>query len=127
MCDDIMLSVVGVTCTSRPGTLSGYQRLCVRGEDYPALVPFSGGSVVGVVYYDILPTAWDRLDRFEGDMYARCCVHIDLGQMEQLSADTYVVKPDYTDLLESRPWQFDRFLQQGKQRFIEAYGGYEYL
>ena len=33
---------------------------------------------IGVVYRKINASAWDRLDRFEGEMYARLVVRIEL-------------------------------------------------
>lgn len=45
-------------------------------------------------------SAWDRLDRFEGEMYARRTVSIEMGCGGRLTAETYIVRPEYVDRLE---------------------------
>jgi gamma-glutamylcyclotransferase (GGCT)/AIG2-like uncharacterized protein YtfP len=124
MCEDIMTAVVRVPCRSAPATLTGYRRLCVRGEDYPALVPNEGGHVEGLVYYDIPELAWVRLNCFEGSMYEREQVHVEVDEGEKVSAVTYVLLMCCIDQLEAREWSFEMFLREGKTRFVNSLRGY---
>ena len=71
MCQDIMSHVSGRRLSRVGGILKGYSRRSVKGECYPALIHDEKGQVEGVVYEHVLSASWDRLDRFEGDMYSR--------------------------------------------------------
>ena len=127
MCRDIMHNVSGCRLTAEPGTLRGYSRRAVRGERYPALIPDEEGCVNGVVYRNLPHSAWPRLDRFEGEMYARRSVEIALNNGAMLTADTYVARQKFLDRLESSEWDFEDFLRNGKNDFQRRYGGYQRL
>ena len=127
MCEDIMEEVSGCRLSHDPGTLKGYSRRAVRGESYPALMPDEIGLVGGVVYRDVPDAAWERLDRFEGEMYARRPVQIELNDGAPLAAATYVVRPEFLDRLEEHEWDFADFLRNGKALFQREYRGYRSL
>ena len=125
MCADIMHAVSGCheLCGSA-GLLHGHCRLCVRGEHYPGMVPRPGASVQGVVYHAVSADAWARLDRFEGDMYVRTGVEVELADATILRVQTYLVRPELSGLLEDRVWKLEDFLRHGKADFESAYAGY---
>ena len=127
MCDDIMRHVSGLQLSGARGTLSGYRRFCLNGEDYPAMVPVADGRVRGVVYAGVDRTAWDRLDRFEGEMYARRIVTVRLDDGRALDAATYILQPQFQDRLGDAEWDYDAFLRDGKARFLRQYAGYRAL
>jgi gamma-glutamylcyclotransferase (GGCT)/AIG2-like uncharacterized protein YtfP len=127
MCDDIMQEVSGCRLSHVPGIVKGYSRRSVKGEYYPALVLDEDGRVDGVVYHNVSASAWDRLDRFEGELYARRRVQIELNDGTALRAAAYVVKPEYLDRLEPSEWDFAEFLRNGKAKFQKHYKGYRSL
>jgi gamma-glutamylcyclotransferase (GGCT)/AIG2-like uncharacterized protein YtfP len=127
MCEDIMREVAGCRLSNGPGTVKGYGRRCVKGEHYPALVPEADSCVDGMVYRDVPKPAWERLDKFEGGMYARRHVRIEMGDGMTLSAQAYVVKPEFMDRLEETEWEFSEFLRSGKAQFQRLYKGYRSL
>jgi gamma-glutamylcyclotransferase (GGCT)/AIG2-like uncharacterized protein YtfP len=127
MCEDIMEEVSGCRLAGVPGTLKGYGRRSVRGEHYPALVPHEEGRVEGVVYRNVPDSAWERLDRFEGEMYVRQLVQIELNDGSTAQAATYVVQPEFLDLLDPTDWDFGEFLRNGKASFQRHYRGYRSL
>ena len=127
MCNDIMEDVSGCRLSCVPGTLRGYSRRSVRGEHYPALVPHEEGRVEGVVYRNVPDSAWGRLDRFEGEMYARQLVQIELNDGSTLQAATYVVQPEFLGHLDQTDWDFADFLRNGKASFQRHYKGYQSL
>jgi gamma-glutamylcyclotransferase (GGCT)/AIG2-like uncharacterized protein YtfP len=127
MCDDIMREVSGCRLSQVSGTLKGYRRRSVKGEQYPALVPDEEGCVEGVVYRNVPKSAWDRLDRFEGEMYVRQLVQIVLNGGMTLLAATYIVQPEFLDQLEQTEWEFAEFLRHGKTSFQRDYKGYQSL
>jgi len=108
-----------------PAMLKDYRRLCVRGEHYPGLIPMAGCVVDGVIYRDISRPAWQRLDRFEGRMYTREDEPVEMAQGEIITACVYVLHADYRHCLDDREWDFDLFLRSGKQKFRNAYLGYD--
>jgi gamma-glutamylcyclotransferase (GGCT)/AIG2-like uncharacterized protein YtfP len=127
MCDDIMRDVSGCRLSQVPGVLKGYSRRSVKGEYYPGLVPDEKSRVAGIVYRQVPDPAWDRLDRFEGEMYTRRIVQIELNNGAALRASTYVVKPEFLEHLEPSEWDFADFLHHGKAGFQKHYKGFRLL
>lgn len=127
MCEEIMYEVSGCHLKYEPGTLSGYGRRSVDGEDYPAITADRESAVDGLVYLDVPGSAWDRLDRFEGEMYERRKVTVAMNSQTVLSADTYVIHPLYLDRLGQSEWNFDAFIRNGKASFQRYYKGYDSL
>jgi gamma-glutamylcyclotransferase (GGCT)/AIG2-like uncharacterized protein YtfP len=127
MCEDIMREVAGCLPACVPGTLPGYARRAVKGQHYPGLVLHAAGRVDGVLYRDVPGFAWARLDSFEGDMYRRRCVQVDLGDGARLAAETYVVRPRFVARLDVVEWDFAEFLRSGKTKFCRDYRGYASL
>ena len=127
MCEDIMKEISACRLSHVPGIVRGYSRRSVRGEHYPGLIPSEDSRVEGVVYRHLPNSAWERLDRFEGDMYLRKPVQIDLDDGAVLPAATYVVKPEFLDHLDESEWSFADFLRHWKQCFQKDYRGYEQL
>ena len=127
MCEEIMQNVAGCHLAQVPGLLTGYRRRSVKGEHYPALVPDKTGCVEGVIYLDVPPAAWDRLDRFEGEMYVRQPVPLGLNDGTILPADTYVINPAFLDRLGETDWDFGAFLRHGRESFQKHYQGYQAL
>jgi len=120
MCEDIMLEVSGCNLIQAPGTLRGYRRQVVRDELYPALASDVKGFVEGVVYRDVPDSVWEHLDRFEGEMYSRHSVQVDLKDGTTLQAETYVVKQAFISCLDDDDWDFEAFLRDGKTRFMKS-------
>ena len=127
MCEDIMEEVSGCRLCSYPGTVRGYCRRSVREEHFPALAPDKEGRVEGVVYRDIPASAWSRLDRFEGEMYIRQLVQVEMIDGANLPAETYIVQPKFLCYLEASEWSFTKFLRNGKKLFQRDYCGYRQL
>jgi gamma-glutamylcyclotransferase (GGCT)/AIG2-like uncharacterized protein YtfP len=125
MCGDIMQEVSSCLLEHRPGVLKGYARRRVRGQVYPGLLQREGNRVDGLVYLDVPASAWERLDRFEGEMYARRAVSIEIDSGGRLTAETYIVRPGYVDRLEEAEWNFAEFLNSGKSKFRAGYVGYQ--
>lgn len=128
MCEDIMSAVCGTPCTRHePATLAGHRRHPVIGQHYPGMVPAESSQVQGVLYLDLVPSAWPRLDAFEGEEYLRQHVHVRLPDGRQESAWTYVFRPRYASRLTEGEWDFERFLRTGKARFEALYLGFSKL
>jgi len=121
---EIMTQVSGATYRSQKATLSQYVRKTVWGEIYPAILKRNGGLVDGVVYFDLSPEAFDRLDKFEGPLYVKKKVMVTCESGESVGTYTYVISPDFIHQLSDDDWSYEDFLANDKQLFQSSYQGY---
>lgn len=127
MDEDIMSTVAGVRAAHCGATLDGYRRHPVIGAEYPGMVACAGHRVRGVLYLDLPPSAWPRLDRFEGEEYERRIVEVSLLDGSAARAWTYVFRDAFAARLGEGDWDFARFLREGRARFVTAYAGFDSL
>ena len=80
--------------------------------------------VDGVIYLNVPIPAWKRLDRFEGKMYQRHHVAVELNDGTMLPVETYVIHPMYLYRLDKSDWDFNGFISKGKSCFQSTYKGY---
>ena len=113
--------------TVRPAVLQHYRRHKVRYADYPAIIPHKGSRVRGSFVTGLNAQDVRRLDIFEGDMYKRDVVKVqvlkdvELGEAapegkgqesevaEEVEAQTYVWLEDVEQTLEPDEWDFEAF------------------
>lgn len=91
---------------SEAATLEGYRCLAVKREAYPAIEVCDGGAVTGLLVSGVPPTAWQRLDRYEGEMYRRTAVQVRLASGDCEDAWVYVIRPRFRARLAQREWQY---------------------
>jgi gamma-glutamylcyclotransferase (GGCT)/AIG2-like uncharacterized protein YtfP len=127
MCEDIMASVVGAPLRFTPALLPGYRRFLVRDEQYPGVIAVEGGSVAGMVYHEIAPEGWSRLDRFEGELYDRVPVTVRYDSGVEAQVYCYVFRSQYQHRLTAIPWDYDAFLRSGKHIFQSQYSGFKVI
>ena len=125
MCEDIMTEVAGVPLPCEPATLPGYCRFLVKDEQYPGVVAQAGGLVSGIVYHGLGAENWQRLDRFEGEMYERRPVRVWYNDGREAMVDCYLFRPEFAHRLSSTEWDFAAFLQGGKSLFQHQYCGFK--
>jgi gamma-glutamylcyclotransferase (GGCT)/AIG2-like uncharacterized protein YtfP len=124
ICADIMSAVTGQVLHGEPARLDGHVRHPVRGEDYPGVVAQPGGRVDGILYSGLDGAALARLDAFEGDMYERRQVTVNLVGGGQRAAWCYIVAAASEHRLLPGDWDYDAFLAEGKARFLARYVGF---
>lgn len=113
--------------TVRPALLQSFRRHRVRHADFPAIIPKEGSSVRGTYVTGLTEGDIFRLDIFEGDMYERQKVTVQIlkdsiGQQDAVDetrldelvaaeavAETYVWKQELADSLEEQEWDFEEF------------------
>ncbi len=115
----VMAAVCRRELAGTPARLDAYARYALRGRGYPGLVPESGASTEGVVYAGLAQHDLARLDRFEGPLYQRVRVAVDLAEGAREHAFAYVVHPDQRGELSAQPWDLDRFAREDADRWIE--------
>ncbi len=125
MCPEIIQIVTGKNLSGAGGTLKSYQRFSIKNEVYPGIIPAPGKVVDGIVYFGLSVSIWKLLDGFEGEIYLRQPVKILLiEERRTINAHTYIIKPQYADLLASKPWSYEKFLKTGKDKFLRTYKGF---
>lgn len=124
---EIMTEVSGARHRSRKATLLEYVRKTVQGEVYPAITRQSGSSVDGIVYFNVSPEAFDRLDIFEGSLYDRCEAVAICDDGECVETYTYVITANSIRHLSGDDWSYENFLKNHKQLFQGDYQGYDEL
>ena len=127
MCEEIMEEVSGIKPDMVKASLIGYTRQTVRGEHYPAIKPEEQNDVQGIVYMDLPIEAWERLDRFEGELYVRTQVQAITNHNSIIHADTYVIHPAHQNCLSEEIWDYEKFLLGGKSHFLNLYRGFSEL
>ena len=116
MFDDVWSRVVQGRYASVVGSIDGYARFAIAGEDYPGMVPSGDARVTGVLYLDVDDVGVARLDQFEGDDYRRESVTVTTADGASREAQTYIYLR--AERLLASPWEPDGFAMQ---RFLETY------
>lgn len=125
MFDRVWSRIVSGHYTALPATLHGYQRLAVKGEEYPVAIPASpAASIAGILYHDVNAADLARLDDFEGEYYARLPTPVTIVSGDTVAAETYILKPAYHGIAEAFEWDVERFRTSGIGRFIARYQGF---
>jgi gamma-glutamylcyclotransferase (GGCT)/AIG2-like uncharacterized protein YtfP len=114
----VMKAVTGQALSGKEATLNNWARFRVRSSEYPGIIPQEGTAVSGKLYWGLDGKALEKLDAFEGDKYERVVVQVTMADGSFEEAYTYAIREDCRDLLSNDPWDFDRFLQNGLEKFI---------
>lgn len=124
MVREVMQRVSGYAAPGEAAALQGFRRRLLRGEVYPGIVPWPGEWVTGILYRDLTEQQLTRLDDFEGAMYQRRQVWLNVDG-QRVAAATYVLVPAWHDLLGETDWALEDFLESGLQCFLSDYPGFD--
>lgn len=114
----IMESVSGRRYASASGWLYDHVRYRLRGKSYPGLVRSAGNVTKGLLYTGLDDIALERVDAFEGEIYKRTTVSVRLSDRSILTAEAYVLRPGFGELLTDEPWDFEDFKTRHMDRFM---------
>lgn len=104
----IISQIVGRELSGRPALLSGYARYRIHDRVYPAIVEAAGAELAGVVYDGLAALDLERLDDYEGPIYERRVVPVDVAGAA-LAACTYVLRAEHVHRLSLEPWDLAQF------------------
>lgn len=124
MFDEVWSRIVQHRYEKQAAALSGYRRLAIKGENYPALVKSFGSSVEGVVYRNVTVADIKRLDQFEGEYYKNIAATVVTESGCRLNVRVYLFNTRYKKILSNTPWDPARFQSQHLQKFIRKYSGF---
>ena len=124
MYEPVWDSLVSGSYRKTAATLEGYARFGVKGEDYPVIKPSTPEQFVeGCVYWGVSLQDQQVLDQFEGEYYQRLSLPVvTLGT--SMTADVYVLKPDYYHIASEASWDVAAFERSGLQRFLSQHQGF---
>lgn len=110
---------------ARRAGLSGFRRVSVPDETYPAAVPTEGARVDGLVVGPITPLERDRVQFFEGFEFALEEHPVEI-EGAPVNAPLNALVCIMTDRLspDAEPWDFERWQREDKPLFIEAAATY---
>lgn len=117
MCAELLWTMSACRRHPTSAVLKGYSRRCIRNAGYPGLRRDPSGWVEGVLYRDLPAAAWDRLDRFEGELYMRRQVRVRIAGGRSLAARVYVTKPRYLGRLGQTDWDVGSPVPKRDARF----------
>lgn len=101
------------------GTIQGFRRLGVRGEDYPALViDKHSAPIEGRVYFDVAEDDVALLDSFESTQYTRVSIAVSVDQRPVI-ADAYLFLE--IEKTADHDWDPAAFEREGLKRFMTSY------
>lgn len=122
MFDPVWSRIVSNSYDREEGILTGYDRKSVRGEVYPVIIPSSPHSQVqGIIYHKVSSSDLARLDLFEGEYYDRRKEEVVTLDATMVSADVYVLKPEYYWIISSKAWDPIQFSNKDIYHFIQHY------
>ena len=127
MFDPVWSKVVNDTGYERhEAILQGFERKKVQHEVYPVIVPGAALSQVpGIVYFDVSSDDLERLDHFEGEYYFRKTVQVVTLDARMLTAEAYVLKPEFYGIIAPGEWDPVKFSHSGIHYFMHNYLGFE--
>lgn len=116
MFGQIWSRVVRGEYASTRAVAAGHARYAIKDETYPGMIAQSGGTVEGVLYFDVVQDDIAALDAFEGGEYRRESIAVTLAGGETVQADTYIYLA--IERLSESPWLPEAFQME---RFIGSY------
>lgn len=114
----VMKAVTGQAYEGKEASLNDWARYRVHGSEYPGIKPEGDSVVSGKLYWGLDEQAIEKLDAFEGDKYERVLVSVTMADGSREQAYVYAIRADCRKMLSADPWDFDRFLQNGLEKFI---------
>jgi gamma-glutamylcyclotransferase (GGCT)/AIG2-like uncharacterized protein YtfP len=110
--------IVGRALPGRDALLPGYRRCAIRGKCYPGVAARPGERTAGVLYEGLEAAELRRLDDYEGRLYRRIQVSVEVGDGEALAAWCYVMHPRHRHRLIARDWSVEEFRHRSLKSYL---------
>jgi len=106
---EILEGLTGISPVTKPAKLQEYKRCCVKGCDYPAVLPEKNSVVEGKLVINVDHHFMDIITFFEGEDYQKTKVFIQAGNKE-IPATVFTWNGDF-HRLEMKDWNKKQFEQ----------------
>ena len=110
MIPSVMVAVTGRHFRSQKANLRNYARFTVKGESYPGIIPLTDAITEGIIYFNVNKFSLEQLDIFEGDLYERTHVRVEIEEKEiktiktQTEATTRPIQIRHESMINARVW-----------------------
>ncbi len=115
----VLRQVCGKVSSAESAILHDFARFGIRGKPYPGIVPMDGACVTGMLYWNLRPAAWQRLDAYEDYFYQRQCLQVECATGEYRLAWSYVIPAQKRHKLTAHEWSLGQFRQRHLQGFLQ--------
>jgi gamma-glutamylcyclotransferase (GGCT)/AIG2-like uncharacterized protein YtfP len=119
----VMYAVTGQHHPAKAAVLPDYSRYLLVNKPYPGIVPQLNAEVEGMLYRNLSPQIWQRLDRYEDNFYQRQQVTVLSRRGEPIDAWTYIVPMAHQHLLSQIPWDRRYFTKHRLRLFLGGIAG----
>lgn len=109
MVPEVMEGVTGSSYPSLTGVALNCDRRKLRSKTYPGMLRLEGAATEGIVYQNISALAMKHLDNFEGKLYTRELIDVEVDNHGTMSCHPYLISQNYIHLITVEPWHFDEF------------------
>lgn len=116
----VMEAVTGRRFPAREASVRGFARWRLRGRVFPAAAPEPGAVLAGRLYEGVDPATLACLDRFEGRLYERRRVPVQLAGGGERSAEIYLLAAGRRGELLAEPWDRAGFVAQHLGAYLES-------
>ena len=120
LCPEVWALVARASAARRPAILPDHRRGPILGEVFPGVVPQPGARVDGALLTALPPGARSRLDTYEGPLYARTPVRVQLPGGHLVAAETYLVAVPHRNLVGPGDWSLATFRASALPAFLAA-------
>ena len=121
---EVFTAVTGQQVQGLPARLEGYARYRLRGLSYPGLSVEPGAMTHGVLYPDLAPEVWIKLDQFEDVFYRRESLAVWSPELGGVEAEGYVIPPGESQRIERCAWSLEEFRREHLADFMRRCDGW---
>lgn len=120
LCPEVWSLVVGAPVARRVAWLHDHRRGPIAREVFPGVVPDPGALVDGALVDEPAPAARARLDAYEGPLYNRDTVRVQLADGRLVVAETYLIAAPHRHLVGPGEWSLAAFREGPLAAFVAA-------
>ena len=110
-----MTSLLGRIPLSISAKAHNYQAFAIKGADYPGAIAKPNQMLEGKLYLGLSLKDMYRLDVYEGGMYHRQQISVEIAQDHSKHAWLYIIKPCFLYRLSNNKWPSKRWQLSSKQ------------
>jgi len=120
---ELVEALVARRLPGEPAVLRGWARSMVRGTHHPGIAPQAGSETTGTLYSGVDAAALAALDRFEGELYERREVEVEIAGGARRGALVWVVRAELRHVLTGEPWDRERFVADHLREWLAGVSG----
>lgn len=114
----VLQRVLGRVPPGAPAVVHDFERRCIEGQCYPAIVTAPGQRATGRVLFALTVAEWALLDVYEGAMYTRQWVSAMLSEGTACPVQSYVLRSEYSHVLGPGDWSLAHFVEHDLEAFL---------